>query len=344
MNTRDRFFNTIQRKPVDHVPVALIGTNRFFAGASGIRLSELLFQPDLMIEAQSKVLQALPEVSFIPGCWPDYGVSILSAFGCKIFWVEDGMPQVRGEIIKNPQDIAALPIPNPQTDGLMPLYLYTLRKFAERKEELQDHLRFVWSFGPGELAGYLCGISPLFLSLVESPGFAKGVLEKATKTIISWINAQLEINPLARGLLLTDDISGMVSRTHYEEYLLPYHKQIRAAFPELAIVFHNDAKSDHILASLTETGFEVFNFGKTTDIIKCRDTISAQMCLMGNLDPLELMVTGSPEEVYEGAKECLRLFPKDQGYILSAGGGLNQGTTLENIRALISAVKDESHE
>ena len=82
---------------------------------------------------------------------------------------------------------------------------------------------------------------------------------------------------------------------------------------------------------LNEERVEVFNFGKTTDILKCRENISGQICLMGNIDPLDLMINGSAENVYKNAIECLSLFSGQTGYILSVGGGLNQGIPVDNI-------------
>ena len=340
MNAWDRFINTVERKKVDHFPVALIGTNRFFAGFSNLSLSDVLYNPEMMIKTQFKVFHHFPEVTFIPGPWPDYGVAILSALGCRIYWTDDGMPQVRGEIIDNENDLLNYMQPKPKTDGLMPLYLHTLKLFKSPLKNETGQMPFLWSFGPGEIASYLSGITNLFMGMVDNKQLVTDLLEKVTETIVIWLKAQLDINPDAAGFLLTDDISGMVAKKHYEEFILPCHQRIRSEFPELLIVFHNDAKSDHILSSIANTGFEVFNFGKTTDILKCRDAISHKMCLMGNLDPLDLLINGSAEDVYQAAMDSLKLFSAQQGFILSAGGGMNKGVPEENIHALVSAVKD----
>ncbi len=338
MDNWERFKKTVRREKTDFVPTVLIGTSRFFASIAGIALSDVLHRPDRMLAALKKTFELLPEVTFIPGAWPDYGVAILSAYGCRIFWTENGMPQVRGEIIRDRDDLRLLEIPRPETDGMMPHYLHTLRMFLE-DEALIDNLRFVWSFGPGEMASYFCGVSQLFTGFIIDKSLAHGVLEKATEGIISWVRAQLDINPHAEGLLLTDDISGMISREHYQEFIFPCHRKIREAFPHLIIVFHNDAKSDHILEPIADTGFDVFNFGKTTDIHKCKAQISQRICLMGNIDPLDLMINGSAQEVAGKAAECLSLFSKQSGYMLSVGGGLNQGIPLDNVRALAAAAR-----
>jgi uroporphyrinogen decarboxylase len=342
MKAWERFQKTVEREQVDHVPIALIGTSRFYASIAQTSLSDILFNPQRMIEAQRKTFELFPDITFIPGAWPDLGVATLSAYGCKIYWLPNGMPQIRDEIIKSESDLSSLVIPNPKTDGLMPQYLHTLGLFLEQEDIFLDALRFTWSIGPGEMATYFCGITNFFIALKNDKKLAWGVLEKVTQGIIAWINAQLDTNPHAVGMLLTDDISGMISEKHYEEFLFPFHRRIREEFPDLIIVFHNDAKSDHILQPIADTGFDVFNFGKTTDIKNCRESISDQICLMGNIDPLDLMINGSPEDVYKKAEECLSVFSGQQGYMLSVGGGLNAGIPVENIQALINAAKEFS--
>ena len=99
-----------------------------------------------------------------------------------------------------------------------------------------------------------------------------------------------------------------------------------------------------MLAALPATGIDVFNLGKTTDLVRARDTLSAQVSLMGNIDPLDLMMNGKPEEVYQEASNRLEIFRGKNGFILSVGGGLNDGTKVENIRALLQAVKNNKNE
>jgi uroporphyrinogen decarboxylase len=340
MNAWERFINTIERKNTDHSPVALIGTNRFFASLSEYSLSDLFYDSRKMIQTQINVFNQFPEVIFIPGCWPDFGVGILSAFGCQIYWEDNSMPQVRGEIISTRADLENFIPPNPHKDGMMPHYLDTLQLFTDRKDDSANSLKFAWSFGPGEMASYFCGLTQFFILMKDDKLFVLDLMQKVTQSIIVWINAQLEIIPHAYGLLLTDDISGMVSQDLYQEIFYPYQKQIREAFPDLKIVFHNDSKTDHLLTHIADAGFEVFNFGKTTSIEKCKQQIADKICLMGNIDPLDLMISGTPQEVYSLALECLSMFTQGDGYILSVGGGMNAGAKPENISALVQATKD----
>ena len=340
MKSWDRFVASINRKEKDHIPVALIGTNRFYASLDNCELSDLFFYPQRMVDTQMKIFKEMPDITFIPGTWPDFGVAILSAFGCKVVWQKNMMPQIGGHVFESAESFSNFNIPNPSTDGMMVWYLKTLELFMERKDEVEDCSHFLWSFGPGELAAYLCGTSNFFIHLSDHPAEIKSLLGKATDAIIVWLKAQLDVNRYADAMLITDDISGMMSKKFYETYLMECHRKIRDAFPDFIYVLHNDTKSDHIFEPLKKIGIDVFNLGKTTDLQKAKMALSDEISLMGNIDPLELMINGSPEEVYQDALARLALFGQEDGFILSVGGGTNDGTKRENIQALLQAVRD----
>ena len=61
---------------------------------------------------------------------------------------------------------------------------------------------------------------------------------------------------------------------------------------------------------------------------------------MGNVDPLEVMINDTAQEVYRKAHECLSVFSDRPGYMLSVGGGLNQGIPAVNIIALVDTTKE----
>jgi len=63
------------------------------------------------------------------------------------------------------------------------------------------------------------------------------------------------------------------------------------------------------------------------------------MCLMGNVNPLEVGVRGTPEEVREATLDVLEK-SGGQGIILSVGGGTSPGMPRENIVAMQKALAE----
>ena len=102
-------------------------------------------------------------------------------------------------------------------------------------------------------------------------------------------------------------------------------------------VYHNDAGIEACLERLPDTGFDVLNWGKQTDIANAAARLGGRMTLMGNVPPLETGVRATPEQVEQAALEVLR---KAAGHplILSVGGGVSPSMPAANIHAMTRAL------
>ena len=83
----------------------------------------------------------------------------------------------------------------------------------------------------------------------------------------------------------------------------------------------------------------IFNFSHKIDIAKARELVGPEICLMGNVPPLEIMVNGDKKDVRDATKACIQRHPQ-KGLLLSAGGGVSPGTPGENIHALVEAARN----
>jgi len=90
---------------------------------------------------------------------------------------------------------------------------------------------------------------------------------------------------------------------------------------------------------LPDCGFNVLNWGKQRDIREVKQRVGDRMCLMGNVNPLEIAVRGTPEEVHEETLNVLE-GSGGEGIILSVGGGVSPGMPRENILAMLAALDE----
>ena len=81
------------------------------------------------------------------------------------------------------------------------------------------------------------------------------------------------------------------------------------------------------------------NWGKQTDIAEVKERVGDRMCLMGNVNPLEVGVRGTPEEVREATLDVLEK-SGGEGIILSVGGGTSPGMPKQNIEAMLQALAE----
>jgi hypothetical protein len=71
----------------------------------------------------------------------------------------------------------------------------------------------------------------------------------------------------------------------------------------------------------------------TTDMTRAKETVGTVSCIAGNV-PLDLLCTGTPDDVKDYCKKLIDTAGKDGGFILSSGAGI-QGSRAENVKAMI---------
>jgi flagellar biosynthesis/type III secretory pathway ATPase len=152
------------------------------------------------------------------------------------------------------------------------------------------------------------GITDLMMGLVSDPAPITRFLENVTTTIIRWLHAQLEQLRAPEGILLLDDIVGMVSEDHYREFVAPHLQRIFNEFAGLIRIYHNDTPCAHLYPALTEAGFDVFNFSHKADIAAVKAIMGHRVALMGNVPPLDVGVRAINALLSVGRGQRMGLF------------------------------------
>ncbi len=343
MSSWDHFKQAARRETPPQVPVGLIVDSPWLPGYAGIDTRDFYLFPDRWYTIHRELLERFPDAVWIPGFWVEYGMAAEpSAFGTKVVFHADSPPSIEPLV----DDLAfwadKIAPANPQTDGLMPL---VLRLYAAAEERLQAEglgIRMVAARGPLAVASWLAGISPLMMDLAMEPDRTTAILTAVTETIIRWLHAQLDTLRDPEGIMVLDDLVGMISARQYEELVQPHLQRIFDEFAGLIRIYHNDTPCKHLLKGLPDAHFDVFNFSHEMDIAEVKAQIGDRVALLGNVAPLDLGVRGTPDEVEQAARACLEKAAAGGGLILSFGGGILPGTPPENIDALLHAARSWS--
>jgi uroporphyrinogen decarboxylase len=340
MENWDRFLKAARLEQTERAPAALIVDSPWLPGYAGIDTRDYYLHPEKWLEINLGLLERFPDAAWVPGFWVEFGMAAEpSAFGCRMHFYADRTPSIEPLV----PDLAfweqVEPI-NPAEDGLMPLILRLYHQMDQRLQAEGLGIHMVAARGPLTTASWLMGISPLMEGLIAQPEPTSRVLETVTTSLISWLEAQLSTLRQPEGILLLDDLVGMVSRRTYEKMVAPHLKRIFDYFSGLVRVYHNDTPCPHLLDPFAQAGFDVYNFSHETDIALVKQKLAGKAALMGNVAPLGLGVRGTPEQVYTAALDCLNKAAPGGGLILSFGGGVSPGTPPENIDALLQAARD----
>jgi len=71
----------------------------------------------------------------------------------------------------------------------------------------------------------------------------------------------------------------------------------------------------------------------TLDMVKAKETVGKVSCLAGNV-PLDILCTGTPDDVKAYCRDLIDVAGKGGGFILSTGAGM-QGSKAANVQAMI---------
>ncbi|RME79244.1 MAG: uroporphyrinogen decarboxylase, partial [Chloroflexi bacterium] len=334
-----RFKLAARRETPDQVPVALIVDSPWLPGYAGIHTLDYFLLFDRWYSINRGLLERFPEVVWIPGFWVEYGMAAEpAAFGARVVFHADRPPSIE-PVVTDPALWADVPAPDPHEAGFMPLVLRLYRHAEERLQAEGLGIKMVAARGPMVTAGWVMGITDLMTGLVNHPRQISRFLDTVTDTIIRWLQAQLDQLHQPEGILLLDDIVGMVSVEHYQEFIAPRLERIFAAFEGLIRIYHNDTPCAHLYPALAEAGFDVFNFTHRTDIGQVKAMMGHRVALMGNVPPLDVGVREPPDVVEQWALACMDRAAPGGGMILSVGGGVSPGMPAENIDALVRAAR-----
>jgi uroporphyrinogen-III decarboxylase len=325
---------------LERIPMALIVDSPWIPGYLGLNHMDYFLDPELWFSANRRIHQEFPGITFVPSWWMEYGMAAEpSALGTKIKFWQDNTPS-EYHTLRRIEDIEDFPDYEVEADAFMGMTLHRIRMQRQRILDLGEVLPLVTSRGPLCTAGFVRGTTEFMIDLVEKPEWAHRLIDLCTRLVIDWLKAQAKaMGDGVEGIFILDDIVGFINEDHYLEFAHPYLKRICDAFPPGWVkLYHNDADVTACLDHLPDCGFNVLNWGKQTDIAEVKARVGSRMCLMGNVNPLEVGVRGTPEEVRAATREVLDK-RGGEGIILSVGGWTSPGMPRENILAMLGALE-----
>jgi MtaA/CmuA family methyltransferase len=337
----ETFKRAARLEPLERIPMALIIDSPWIPGYLGISHLDYYLDPELWLQSNLRIMREYPDILFVPSWWMEYGMAAEpSVLGAKIkFW--SGNTPSECHTLYRLEDVDNLADYNVEEDAFAALTLHRIRMQRRRISDLGYTLPMVTARGPLCTAGFVRGVSNFLMDLVENPEGAHRLIDLCTRVTIDWLKAQHRaMGDTVESIFILDDIVGLIGKRHYLEFAHPYLKRICDAFPADWIkVYHNDADVETCLDYLPEAGFHVLNWGKKKDIREVKRRVGDRLCLMGNVNPLEIGVRGTPEQVRRATADVLE-GSGGQGIILSVGGGVSPGMPRENILAMLEALAE----
>ncbi len=316
------------------LPVGLVVDSPWLPGWAGRSILDYFSDQQTWLDVNLQAVRRFPKIHFLPGFWSEFGMCTEpSAFGAKTVWFENDFPSVERSLFDYP-DIKRLKKPNCRTDGLLPLMLKRLVSCRSAIEEAGHRIRFAVARGPLNIACYLLGHTEFLVGVKTNPDETHALLRVVTDFLADWLDLQCKTFDSIDGVFLLDDLIGFLGNDDFEQFALPYLKQLYDSQNVSVKFLHNDAAGLITARHLPTLGVNLFNFSFDHSLGEMRAAAGDGVTLLGNIPPRDVLAAGTPDDVRRSVAEMLAPVSDKRRIIVSCGGGTPPGVSTENLEAL----------
>ncbi|MCP4141835.1 MAG: uroporphyrinogen decarboxylase [Chloroflexi bacterium] len=332
MNAFERMTNRLKGELVDRPP----NFNIFMTFASHHiqqSLKNYYLDHRVLVDANLAVMEDF-EIDIVQAISDPYRET--ADFGAEIEFPDDGLPLSHIPLLADPSFISRLKSPDPTTGKRMSDRLEAIRLF---REKVGGEVPIMgWVEGALAEAADLRGVSELMMDVIIRPEWVKDLLEICVEVGIKFAQAQMEAGADIIGL--GDAIASQISPKMYHEFALPYEKRIFQAVHEMGGIarLHICGNTNKIISGMVESGANIIDLDSMVDMKAAAKEYGNQVSFMGNVDPVSVMLQGTPEGIYETTTECMTV----GGTRSISGGGceIPDNTPHKNLHAQSRALRD----
>ena len=343
----DRFLKALLKEPVDQTPVWMMRqAGRYLPEYKATRAKAgdfmtLCKTPELATEVTIQPLDRFPLDAAI--LFSDI-LTIPDAMGLGLYFSEGEGPRFKRPV-QNAADINKLSVPDIAKE-----LGYVTDAVSMIRKELDGRVPLIgFSGSPWTLATYMVegsgtkDYAKVKGMLYDQPKLMHQLLDVLAKTIIEYLNAQIEAG--AQAVMIFDTWGGVLTTRDYQQFSLNYMQQIisglkREQGGEKVPVIMFSKGGCQWLESQAETGADALGLDWTIDIGRARERVGDKVALQGNMDPSVLYA--SPERIREEVASILESYGKGSGHVFNLGHGIHQHVNPEHARAFIEAVHELS--
>jgi uroporphyrinogen decarboxylase len=235
-----------------------------------------------------------------------------------------------------------LPTPDPAADGRMPEKLKAIRLV---REHFGDTVLVEGSLAaPYSSVGLLFGLQEAMMLTATDPGLLADACDVFVELQSRYAKAQIDAGAHAIWVGDCNAFSKMLSVDQYRRFAFPSCKKLIERIHEHGglVHLHNSEISVKYLLAEAELDADIINCGPDADLAAVRAALTGKNCFSGNLDPIEVLMRGTPDEVAREARRIIEIGYADGGYLFNTGEMNPRDVPVENMKALVESARRTS--
>jgi len=213
----------------------------------------------------------------------------------------------------------------------------------------KEHFRmFRLTYAMFERAWSMMGMEKIMMNMVLSPSCVKKLFEKITDYQSRLLDYVLDGD--FEGVYFGDDWGqqrGLImGPPYFKEFIKP---GLRILFDKVKskgkfVLLHSCGDILDVIPDIIDMGCDVYNTVQPEiyDLKKLKETYGSHLTFWGAISNQGLLPVASSDEVYRVSTETIRLLGKGGGYIFSPTHAVTNDIPVQNIEAMLRAVKDSA--
>jgi uroporphyrinogen decarboxylase len=243
----------------------------------------------------------------------------------------------REPILRGPEDLGKLKLPDPMKDGSMPARIEavkTLRKKIGNKVAILGGIGGIstWGF-------FIRGTKNFILDAILRPKFQKKYMAFLTECAIEFCVAQVEAG--CDWIISEEDVfdSDIYSPELAMKCCGIYVKRLARAVQQLGAGFTLHCCGDTSLSieTMADTGADMLSIDRI-DIADAKKRVGRRVSLMGNIK-LHTLYSGTSMDVDRECRDAIMKAAHGGGYLLSSGFIYEPKTPCKNVKTLVEAAR-----
>ena len=262
----------------------------------------------------------------------------LQDMGMKVRFPEDDYGSVPGHIVETAEDIDKLHIFDPDNASECPGFTTIREALAETAEILPEDLHICGlSWGPITTAGYFMGAENMMFATMTEPDLVVKLVDKSAELVSSMERAMIASGATLMWMADPTSSEDLISPQMFDEFSKSGIRRViddvkkESDVPNFVHICGNTLDT---IPHLKETGADCLSFDHAVDPAKARAAAGKDLALMGNVDPVRLIMSGTPEQVTASSYSIIDGAGQEGGLVLAPGCETPISSPFENVLAM----------
>lgn len=332
---REIIESALLRKKVERVPCFPLVDVAYAATHIKKPVSQVELNPTLHAEALTGCLHGLPtDGIYINLCFDEKQAAKAKFInGCYYVWIDDAV-----EIRMPENDVASISrtkitsLDDERIDMAQLFHPGMLATFKAMSTEICDDAAVVVGLtGAFSQVAFLYGLESLLMAMIDNPAAVHRAIKKRQKIAIA--QASEICGAGARFIWIGDGTASgsLISPLMYRNFVLPYEQEMACEIRHMGALtlLHICGNTSELLGDILTSKVNGYDLDYLVDLKTAIDTLSSNMAVKGNINPL-LFLPGNSDELSKACASAKQVAGLTKGFIMSTGCLVPRDTSSES--------------